>query len=245
MDNEWTMRMQARSHAKQIRFSAFRADVDVHMRAQRLSWDGLDIVGQVGGTKGQTWVHVFGRQNTINLMCAASLALAVGMPADQIWKTLGTIHSSAWGRNQLVPLSNGARVLFDAYNSNPDSMMALLKNLYEMDSEGRKFLVVGDMKELGTFTEAAHEEVGERAGGVGFEGIWYVGENAKSFARGLEKSSKPKIFITSAAPDSQHAAEFAQSFALGDLIAVKGSRGMELEKAVESWPLQSPLGKKP
>lgn len=245
VDNEWTMRMQARSHSKQIKFSAFNADVDVHFRAQRLSWDGLDVVGSIRGTPGHTWVGVIGRQNTINLMCASALALAIGMPADAIWKALGTLHDGAWGRNQVVPLTNGARVLFDAYNANPDSMGALLKNLYEMDLKGRKFLVVGDMKELGSFTDSAHEEIGERAASIGFEGIWYIGQNAEAFARGLNKLAKPKLFLTSLDTDSTKAKEFAKNFAPGDLVAVKGSRGMQLEKVVENWPLASPLGKKP
>jgi len=239
------MRMQTRSQAKQIRFSSFRTDTDVHLRAQRLTWEGLDIVGSIRGTAGHTWVHVLGRQNTVNLMCASALALAVGMAPEAIWKGMSTIRDSAWGRNQVLPLTTGAKVLFDAYNANPDSMLALLKNLYEMDLNGRKFLVVGDMKELGSFTEAAHEEAGERAASVGFEGIWYVGQNAKAFARGVEKVSKPKLFLTSPVCDPQIAKEFAKNFVSGDLVAVKGSRTMHLEKAIECWPLQTPLGKKP
>lgn len=245
MDNEWTIRMQSRSHARQIRFSAFRNDVDVHLRAQRLNFDGLDIIGQIRDTSGHTWVHVLGRQNTSNLMCAASLALAVDVAPETIWKGLSTLRDKAWGRNQVVPLTNGARLLFDAYNANPDSMTALLKNLYEMDLQGRKFLVVGDMKELGSFTELAHEEAGERAAGVGFEGVWYIGENSKAFMRGMEKVLKPKIFFSSPGCDPKIAKEFAADFAAGDIVAVKGSRSMQLEKVVENWPLQTPLGKKP
>jgi UDP-N-acetylmuramoyl-tripeptide--D-alanyl-D-alanine ligase len=245
MDNEWTIRMQSRSHSQQICFSAFRNDVDVHFRAQRLSIDGLDIIGQIRDTSGHTWVHVLGRQNTGNLMCAASLALTVGVAPETIWKALANIKDTAWGRNQVVPLTNGARLLFDAYNANPDSMTALLKNLYEMDLRGRKFLVIGDMKELGQFTAAAHEEAGARAASVGFEGIWYVGENSKSFMRGMEKVGKPKMFISSPGCDPKIANEFAANLKAGDIVAVKGSRSMQLEKAVENWPLETPLGKKP
>jgi len=246
VDNEWTMRMQARSTAQQIKFSSFKPVLDVFLRAQRLTWDGLDIVGSLRGVEGRTWVHVLGRQNTNNLMCACGLALAVGMQPQEIWTYLSTIHDVAWGRNQLVALNNGAKILFDAYNANPDSMSALLKNLYEMDVDGRKFLVVGDMKELGTFSEAAHEEIGEKAAAVLFEGILYVGENAKAFQRGLEKAGgKPNIFVTMAKFDPQIARDFANNFNAGDLVAVKASRGVELERVVETWPLQTPLGKKP
>ncbi len=245
MDNEWTMRMQSRSHAKQIKYSSFNPEVDVHFRAQRLNWDGLDILGHVQTVPGHTWVHVVGRQNTVNLMCAAAIALAVGLRPEEIWAKLSLIHDEAWGRNQILQLENGARVFFDAYNANPDSLCAMFKNLYEMDVDGRKFLVVGDLQELGTFTDASHEEVGERAGAVGFEAIWYIGKNSAAFARGLAKSGKQKTFLISAGIDAQMCKKFGEQLAPGDLVAVKGSRGIGLEAVVESWALLTPLGKKP
>jgi UDP-N-acetylmuramoyl-tripeptide--D-alanyl-D-alanine ligase len=245
IDNEWTMRMQSRSQSPQITFSAFRAQADVHMRAQRLNWDGLDLVGHIKGIKGQTWVHVLGRQNTTNLMCAASLALAAGLTPEQIWQGLSTIQDSSWGRNQVVALTNGARVLFDAYNANPDSMQALFKNLYEIDFEGRKFLVIGDMLELGESEVSAHEEVGEKAGSVNFDGVWYIGKCSDAFVRGFKKSGSTAEVLTSPKFDPEISKKFLQKFKQGDLIAVKASRGMHLEDVVMSWPLREPLGSKP
>lgn len=245
VDNEWTMRMHARSHGKKMTFSAFKPGVDVHFRAQRISWEGLDIVGHIQKIQGNCFVRVIGRQNTANLMAASTLALAAGLTPPEIWAGLAEINDVAWGRNQILSMSNGGKVLFDAYNANPDSMQAMLKNVYEMDMPGRKFLVIGDMKELGTFTAQAHEEVGERAAACGFEGIWYIGANGLSFAKGLEKVAKPKIFHISADVDNQYAIEFANLFQDGDLVAIKGSRGMALERVVANWPLKTPLGAKP
>jgi UDP-N-acetylmuramoyl-tripeptide--D-alanyl-D-alanine ligase len=245
VDNEWTMRMHARAHGKKMTFSAFKPGVDVHFRAQRISWEGLDILGHIKHVEGNCWVQVMGRQNVVNLMAAASLALAAGMEPAEIWKALGKIDDVAWGRNQIVLLNNGARVLFDAYNANPDSMQALLKNVYEMDVPGRKFLIAGDMKELGTFTEAAHQEMGEKAAACGFEGIWYVGANGLAFAKGLDKVAKPKTFHISADVDQKFAAEFLKLIQDGDLVAVKASRGMALERVLANWPLKTPLGVKP
>ena len=245
MDNEWTLRMQAHSHGQQIKYSSFNTEVDVYLRAQSLSWEGIDICGSIRGVPGQTWVHVLGRQNTVNLMCASSLALAAGLTPEQIWHGLGVIQDVAWGRNQRLRLQNGARVIFDAYNANPDSMHALFKNLYEIEMHGRKFLIVGDMKELGSFTDQAHEEIGERAGSVGFEGVLYVGKNADAFLRGLEKAGKPKLFLHSVTADAGISREFLQRFKPDDLVAIKGSRSMQLERVMEGWPLQTPLGEKP
>jgi UDP-N-acetylmuramoyl-tripeptide--D-alanyl-D-alanine ligase len=245
IDNEWTMRMQSRSHSQQITFSSFRPQADVHFRAQRLNWDGLDLIGHIKGVKGQTWVHVLGRQNTNNLMCASALACAAGIEPEKIWAALGTIQDSAWGRNQLLDLKSGGRVLFDAYNANPDSMQALLKNLYEMEVEGRKFLLVADMGELGSFSQQAHEEAGERAAAVGFESIWYVGEYAEAFKKGHLRVGVPKNFVSSLKFDPEVSKKFVEQAGRGDLIAAKGSRSAHLEQIVESWPLQKPLGPKP
>lgn len=245
MDNEWTMRMQPRSHSHQLRFSAFHPDYDVHLRAQRISWDGLDIIGHIQGQSGQTLVHVIGRHNVTNLMSAVTLALAAGMTPPEIWVGLSELHDSAWGRNQVLALENGARILFDAYNANPDSMTALMKNVFEMEVSGRKFLIVGDMKQQGEFAQAAHQELGEKAGHTGFEGIWYVGEYADAFEKGLQKSSTPSIFLKSADVTAELSAQFLDLLKNEDLIAIKGSRGMELERVLANWPLATPLGKKP
>lgn len=245
-DNEWTMRMLARSTAAQkITFSAFNAGADVHLRAQRLTWEGLDIVGTIRGAKGHTWVNVLGRQNVTNLMAAASLALAAGLSPEQIWSALGTINDVAWGRNQILELTNGAKILWDGYNANPDSMTALLKNLYEMEVGGRKFLIAGDMRELGTFAEKAHEEAGERAGSVGFEAVWYVGEHHLAFKRGLDRVGAPQTYMHSPDVDPASSARLLALLRENDLVAVKASRGTALERTFKDWPLATPLGPKP
>jgi UDP-N-acetylmuramoyl-tripeptide--D-alanyl-D-alanine ligase len=245
LDNEWTIRMQSRSKSKQVTFSSFKSSANVYLRAQRMTWEGLDLIGTIGGVQGRTWVHVLGRQNTVNLMAAASLGLAVGLKPDAIWKALGTIRDVAWGRNQVVKLTTGSHVLFDAYNANPDSMGALIKNLYEMDTTGRKFLVVGDMLELGEFSDKMHEELGERAGNVGFAGIWFVGKSSAAFRRGLERATAPEWLKFSEAVDPAIAKNLLEQLKPEDLVAVKASRGVGLEKVLEGWPLAAPLGTKP
>lgn len=245
VDNEWTMRMQTRSTSKQILFSGFKPKVDVTLRAQRMSWDGLDVVGEIGGEHGQAWVQVLGRHNVVNLMAAAGLALAAGLKPRQIWMGLATIKDVAWGRNQMVALTNGARVLFDAYNASPDSVQALVKNLYEMEVDGKKFLIVGDMKEQGSFGPQVHEEAGERAASIPFEAVWFIGEYAKDFWRGYAKVKTPPKSFSSTTVDQKIAGEFLSLIGKGDLVAIKASRGIALEHVLDNWPLSAPLGKKP
>ena len=246
LDNEWTLAMQQRSRAaKKMTFSSFNAKATVHLRAQRSTFEGLEIVGTIDGIENTAFVRVFGRHNVVNLMAAANLARAAGLTPEQIWLGLNEIADVAWGRNQILALANDARVLFDGYNANPDSVGALLKNLFEMDVEGRKFLIMGDMRELGAYAEAAHEEAGEQAAHVNFEAVWFVGEHAAAFARGLAKVKTPAHLETSATIDPEIAQRFYQMLKPGDLVAVKASRGVGLERAFKSWPLVTPLGEKP
>jgi UDP-N-acetylmuramoyl-tripeptide--D-alanyl-D-alanine ligase len=122
-------------------------------------------------------------------MAAAGLGLAFGMRPDSIWKGLSSIQDSAWGRNQILKLQNGARILFDAYNANPDSMAAMLMNLYDIETPGRKMAILGDMRELGTFSDRAHFELGEKAAAIPLAAIWYVGEFSEPFWRGFKSAS--------------------------------------------------------
>ena len=248
MDNEWTMPMRERSSSKQILFSSFNAQADVHLRALRMTWDGLEISGRIGqdGPTQTVWVQTLGRHNVVNLMAASALALAVGLTPETIWRGLAELRDVTWGRNQLLKLKTGARLLWDGYNANPDSMGALMKNLFEMDVTGRKSLIVGDMRELGTFSEAAHEELGERAAGVGFKDIWFIGAFAEAFRRGLQKSGAANTqFQATSAIDANEADKFLRRLGPEDLVAIKASRGLALERVFAGWPLATPLGPKP
>ena len=246
LDNEWTIAMHQRARGpKKITFSSFNPKANVHLRAQRFTDGGLDIVGSIDGVDGQAFVRVFGRHNVVNLMAASCLARAAGLTPVEIWAGLAEIADVAWGRNQLLELENHARVLFDGYNANPDSVGALLKNLFEMEIAGRKLLIMGDMRELGQFAEAAHEEAGEQAAHANFAAVWFVGEHAPAFRRGLDKIKAPPTFLTSPKVDDRVADEFFKMLQPNDLVAVKASRGVGLENAFKRWPLVTPLGEKP
>ncbi|MGE4131537.1 MAG: UDP-N-acetylmuramoyl-tripeptide--D-alanyl-D-alanine ligase [Bdellovibrionales bacterium] len=238
LDNEWTMRMAARSSSRKIGFSGFNPTADVFMRAQKMTWDGLDLTGHIRTVTGQALVGVLGRHNVVNLMAASALSLAFGLTPDEIWKGLGEIKATAWGRNQILSATSGARVLFDGYNANPDSMQALLKNLYEMEIPGRKFFVVGDMKELGDFSETAHREIGEKAASIGFQAVWYVGDYAEAFAAGIKKITPQVQLFQSRDVDPQIAARLAEMVQLDDLVAIKASRGVALERVLPSFGIR-------
>jgi len=243
MDNEWTRLMydnakKAGTHSRMITFSSHVPGPDVSLRAEKVTAAGMKIVGRIAGVEGSGSVKVFGRHNVTNLMIASSLAFLAGMTPDQIWKKLDGLEISSWGRNQWLKMPSGTLVLFDGYNANPESMAALLKNLYELETDGKKFLVLGEMLELGAESAKAHREIGDLAGKIGADGIWFIGEHFKDVESGVKASGFNNPAYFSKQFDPEISQKIKGGLSSKDLVAVKASRGTKLETVLEHWGLQ-------
>ncbi|MEK6555943.1 MAG: UDP-N-acetylmuramoyl-tripeptide--D-alanyl-D-alanine ligase, partial [Bdellovibrionota bacterium] len=238
-DNEHTIAMFERA-TKRIgadncrAFSSFAAGAEVGLRATFMTLDSLQVVGHIGGIKGESKVPIYGRQNIVNLMAAASIAFAVGMEPEQIWASLPNCKSG-WGRNQLVQLPNGTKVLFDGYNANPDSMSILIKNLFETQVEGKKVCVLAEMLELGAGAAQLHYELGELIGNTDTEVVWFYGASSRDFERGFRSSSSTKTLYISNSYDEELAKKVRSVLNPMDVVVIKGSRGMKLEKVMQNW----------
>jgi UDP-N-acetylmuramoyl-tripeptide--D-alanyl-D-alanine ligase len=212
-----------------------------------LTWPGLDVAfdvtrsndteihisGNIQGVDGETTVPVFGRHNVTNLMAAACFAISCGMTPDEIWRAL-PLCKNAWGRNQWVELENGGRVLFDAYNANPESMRAAIDNFAGLKAQagGRKFVVLGEMRELGQQTPDLHRELGSIVGAAGFDSVGFVGLSGSHFAAGLTAGGFQKTPFLSLSYEQGLALKMLPVLNESDLVLIKGSRGMELEKVL-------------
>ncbi|MGR3220545.1 MAG: glutamate ligase domain-containing protein [Candidatus Anammoxibacter sp.] len=121
-------------------------------------------------------------------------------------------------------------VINDAYNANPSSMRAVIHDLGTMRCEGRKIFVSGDMLEMGIESERLHIALGKEIGKSGIDILWAVGEMADSVAYGAKEEGMPQENIL-----SFEVLEDFYSFAIptlrgDDLVLIKGSRAMGLEK---------------
>ncbi|MGE0762614.1 MAG: UDP-N-acetylmuramoyl-tripeptide--D-alanyl-D-alanine ligase [Bdellovibrionales bacterium] len=238
LDNHWTIpmlqRARQRRQAKRIMtFSSFR-EADVQMRVERLADFALEISGKIGGREGRATVSVVGRHNVVNLMAAASIAYALGMKAEEIWREMPRCRG-AWGRNQVVDLKSGAKVLFDGYNANPESMTALLKNLFEIEVSGQKVVVLGEMMELGHESAKAHREIGELVARSGFDVVWFMGPHKADFQAGMEAEGFSKTFFVSDGYEESLARKVGSMLNPSDIAVVKGSRAMKMEQVLQQW----------
>jgi UDP-N-acetylmuramoyl-tripeptide--D-alanyl-D-alanine ligase len=121
---------------------------------------------------------------------------------------------------------NGSRVLDDTYNASPESALAALNLLDEL--EGRKVAVLGDMFELGSYEEQGHRRVGQRAGHVA-DVLVTVGTRARWMADEARRTAHPPATIVQSADRTDALAQLRRLLAPGDNVLVKGSRGMQME----------------
>lgn len=132
---------------------------------------------------------------------------------------------------------NGVQFLDDSYNANPDSMKAALQTLVELDADGKKIAVLGEMRELGTETERGHEEVGEAAAAFGIDHLIGIGEMGAIISRAAGKAGLKKSNVVGS---TSEAAELLLEIAApGDLILIKGSRLARTEDVIEAFAKQS------
>ena len=136
------------------------------------------------------------------------------------------------GRLSLIEGINNSEIIDDTYNSSPVAMDAAIEVLKEIEAK-RKIAVLGDMLELGKFTEEEHYLVGEKIYGIA-DILVVVGPRAKSIAQGASEKGFNKNNIYSF-DSSITAAKFLEGIVEeGDIILIKGSQGVRLEKAVEA-----------
>lgn len=217
--------------SRMLSFSGHNDNADVYFKIEELSMRSMKISGVIAGVKGEATIPIFGKQNLVNLMAAATLAYACGMPPEKIWLALEKCKT-AWGRNQFVQTEVGAEILFDGYNANPDSMGALLENIPLLQSAGQKIGIFGQMKELGTEAAEAHRQLGAKAGSVGFDHIFFIGEDSQYFSEGLAKTDYKNPVYVQTEFQTQLGEKLSQVLSAGDIVVIKGSRGAATERFI-------------
>jgi UDP-N-acetylmuramoyl-tripeptide--D-alanyl-D-alanine ligase len=163
------------------------------------------------------------RHHRVNALAAVAACLAIGVrPSGRIELPVGHL------RGEHVTLPGGALVINDCYNASPLSMRAALDELSAEPAAGRRIAVLGDMLELGEREIELHREVGEAAADAGVDVLVTVGARAAAMLDVFDGESY-------AVADAGEAAALAgEIVAAGDVMLVKGSRGVGLEAVAEA-----------
>ncbi len=130
----------------------------------------------------------------------------------------------------------GVQFIDDSYNANPDSMKAALRTLVELDADGKRIAVLGEMRELGEESARDHREVGETAAELGVDQLIAIGDMAAAIAEAARDAGLPN---TSVVRSTSEAAQLLGEIAApGDLILVKGSRAARTEQVIETFEIR-------
>lgn len=170
-----------------------------------------------------------GRHNIYNALATYAVASEIELSQASIKRGLETCVLSEM-RMQVFTTSDGITVLNDAYNANPTSMRAALVALSDMAQEKRKLAILGDMLELGTLAEMAHFEIGELVGDMKMDLLITVGNRSRRIADGAFRKGMDARLIIECQTTQEAAKALAEHIRPGDVVLIKGSRAMELEK---------------
>jgi UDP-N-acetylmuramoyl-tripeptide--D-alanyl-D-alanine ligase len=166
-------------------------------------------------------------------LCAAAAAWATGLVRELA--PLGSAleaFSGVPGRAAMRTTRDGVRVIDDTYNANPHSVAAALRTLAGLRGSGRAFAVLGDMWELGEQAEPLHAACGAEAARTGVDVLVGFGPLSVHLLRGARDAGLAEVF--EARDPAEAAARVRERARPGDVVLVKGSRGMQMERVVRA-----------
>ncbi|MGZ5569040.1 MAG: UDP-N-acetylmuramoyl-tripeptide--D-alanyl-D-alanine ligase [Limisphaerales bacterium] len=229
-DNVWSEAIARRTRARVIKVGLNDKN-DYRASDVKLSEHGVSFLvhSRAGKVDGEYRLKLLGRHQVVNALFAIAVGDELGLGHAEIARGLSEcappkMRMQFWS-------AKGVGVLDDAYNANADSMLAALETLREMPARARRVAVLGDMAELGNEAAAAHSEVGEKAASLKIDQLFAVGHLASGIAAAARKKGLKNV--TEFTDVEEAGNQIKQFVHEGDLVLVKASRAMKMERIVE------------
>jgi UDP-N-acetylmuramoyl-tripeptide--D-alanyl-D-alanine ligase len=189
---------------------------------------GLHVRYRAGEREGAFTLNLLGAHNAMNALAGLAVALEAGVELDAAVAALETLKAGD-KRGEVLELK-GATILNDCYNSNPEALRSMIRTLAARPAK-RRILVAGEMLEMGEHGPALHAECGRAAAEAGLDLVIGVSGNAEHLAAAACTGGVAALFL----PDAEAAGRWLkQNLRKGDVVLVKGSRGVHLERAIEA-----------
>lgn len=176
---------------------------------------------------------LLGLGNLANVLAAAAVALEFDVPLDEIQSRAARLRP-AHHRGELLRLPGGVTLIDDSYNSSPTALRRALQTLKAATGSARKVAVLGEMLELGAHSVPLHRECGERAAAAGLDVLIAVGgASARALADAAIRAGMPESAVAYVPNKTEAAAVALDRTRPGDLVLVKGSRGIGTDVVVD------------
>ncbi len=198
-----------------------------------LGLDGMQATVVTAHGRATLRVPLLGRGNLANVLCATAVATEMGVPIDEVAARAAALKP-ARRRGEVLALGGGVRVVDDSYNSSPSALARALEMLSRERGATRRVAVLGEMLELGDQSVALHEACGRTAAASGISVLVTVGGDAarKMGEAAMAAGMDPRA-VAHAATSVEAAEVVAALVDDGDVVLVKGSRGVKTEQVVE------------
>lgn len=242
-DDEKVLEMRNRTSAKIITFG-ISEDADVRAVEINLEQKLVDKQTIVNGLRFKTTYkgsvvpiflpNVIATTQIYAILAAVATAVTFDINLIEISEALGE-YKPLPGRMVTIDGIGNTLIIDDTYNSSPKSALSALEALAEINihPEARKWIVLGDMRELGNMSKEEHYSLGKRVAKIGFNKLITVGEEAKEIARGARRNGMSKDAVTNF-DTSDGVSQFLKShIKSGDVILVKGSQAVRMEIIVK------------
>ncbi|UQX87192.1 UDP-N-acetylmuramoyl-tripeptide--D-alanyl-D-alanine ligase [Jatrophihabitans telluris] len=231
-DDPLVAAMAERTTAQVIRFGESE-QADVRAVDLRVPESGRpEFLLSIAGQSAPVVLSVHGRHQVGNALAAAAAAWRLGMPVGEIGRALSAATASSRWRMEVTTTEDGITVVNDAYNANPESMLAGLAALMSMSHGRRSVAVLGQMAELGDASEAEHVRVGRAVADLGVARALIVGRAASGIRHGAEQAGMTDV---EAVADVEAATERLRAILEpGDVVFVKASRSVGMERVAEA-----------
>lgn len=238
-DDEWVIGMRDKHHGRTVTFG-IENPADVAAKEIDTSQLGL-IKFRLKTTFGESEATLLmsGRHNLMNALAAAAVATCFEIQPAQIAEALSSATPPRM-RGEVFDFAAGFRVVDDSYNSNPRSLINMVRTIVEAGTKSkRRIVIAGEMLELGPEEAALHREAGREIARAGIDSLWGVRGLAAEIVAGAREAGLADTSFFESADEAARA--IVDEVREGDLVLVKGSRGVATDRIVSALRERFPL----
>jgi UDP-N-acetylmuramoyl-tripeptide--D-alanyl-D-alanine ligase len=208
----------------------YAENIDVAVEGHKLLGLVCDVVDS-GKTYTVRLPELLGKHHAYTILAAFGVATRLDIDPGDVVASLSA-YTPPPGRMRIIEGLKQSNIIDDTYNASPVAVKAGLETLGEIHTDGIKIAILGDMLELGSFAVEAHKEVGVAAAAI-CDKLFVVGPRAQYIVEGALLGGMSEKDIVEF-KDSKEAGKYTERMLKpGDIVFVKGSQGMRMEKAVE------------
>ena len=232
-DDEILMKHAARFNREFVTFGLNEGNHIHGIDIERYGSEGMRFHLTCDGNSWPITLGVSGVHNVKNALAAAAIGLSLDEPMEHIIKGLGSFRGIK-GRFQSITLQKDVLLIDDTYNANPSALKAALLSAAPMvKKDGRFFVGLGDMLELGELASSAHREAGRRIADSGASWLFTMGTHAKDVKEGAIAAGMPSNRVIISKTHDELTTKIIHEIKSKDMVFLKGSRLMQFEKVSE------------